>query len=189
VVHFNLPSWSSNLTFSLTLGPWKTHIDIACPAVQGASSSNPHIQRYSQTTCPANDNTCIYLCIYLDFLSTCRDVWCCSRAIWGSFDIGWRAPARLRCVAFRLGYSSWGLIMMLLSGPWDHSVLSVASSPSEDAWGWQVSICAPSRNSALWIHRSGVELWFTLCVFVCLSLNLHNSGSVKYMCWVILLQF
>lgn len=110
------------------------------------------------------------------------------RAIWGPFDRSWLALATLRRVALRLGYLSWGLIMMLLSRSLRRLCSLSRLQPSVGCWAWQVPTGAPPRNVALelWMHRSGVGLGFTLCV--CVYVSLHNPGSVKYLCWVILLH-
>lgn len=110
------------------------------------------------------------------------------RAIWGPFDMGWLAMARLRRVALRLGYLSWGLIMMLLSLSLRQLCFLSLLQPFVGCRTWQVPTGAPTRNVALCMHRSGVWLGFTLCVCVCLNMSLHNPGSVKYLCWVILLH-
>lgn len=53
-------------------------------------------------------------------------------AIWASFDKSWLGPTRLHHFALRLGYFSWGLIMMLLSQSLRPLCSLVTSRPSED---------------------------------------------------------
>lgn len=108
----------------------------------------------------ANDNTPIYLCIYLDFLYTCRDVrrcrLCYLRAVWQEL-----ALTRLQHFALKLGYLCWGFIMMLLS----QSLRPLCS-------------LGPGRfQSVLWpgmLHRSCTARGAALCVFE----YLQCAGSV-----------
>lgn len=82
-------------------------------------------------------------------------------AIWGLFDKSWLALTRLHHFALRLGYLSWGFIMMLLS----QSLRPLCSlgllPPFIGCCAWQVPIGALTRNVAQ------EELLF-LCSFVCM---------------------
>lgn len=111
------------------------------------------------------------LCIYLDFLYNCRDA-----VLGGPFRIGWRAPARLRYVAF----------------------FFILEAPEDAAETGSLRLCSLShvqpfarcrdRDSLVLppgiLHCGyiGQGFGFTLCVFVYLSLNLHHLGSVKHFC-------
>lgn len=87
--------------------------------------------------------------------------------------MAWLALVRLRRVALRLGYLSWGLIMMLLSRSLRWLCSLSRLQPFVGCWAWQVPIGAPTRNVALELrmHRSGVGLGFILCVCVYVSIE------------------
>lgn len=111
------------------------------------------------------------------------------RAIWGPFDKGWLALAKQRCVALRLGYLSWGLIMMLLSWSLRRLCSLCCRPPFVGRWPGRFPPGAPTRNVALDLrmHSQGRDLGL-LGVLVRVSMSLPNPGSVKYVCWVILLH-
>lgn len=104
------------------------------------------------------------------------------RPIWGPFDMAWLGPARLRRVALRPGYLSWGLIMMLLSRSLRRLCSLRRLQPLVGYRAWQVPTGAPSpRMSRCSWGCTGQGLGWG-CVFV---VSLHNPGSVMCMCWVI----
>lgn len=109
-------------------------------------------------------------CILVEVLGTA------GCAIWGPFDKSWLPLTRLHHFALRLGYLSWGFIMMLLSEFLRPLYLLGRLPPFIGCWAWQVPFGALTRNIAQ------EELLF-LGSFVCIySKCLQCAGHVIYLC-------
>lgn len=122
---------------------------------------------------PANYNTPIYLCIYLDFLYTCRDVGCCGprylRPVWrGSASPGQATVCCIKAGLFILGTHNDAAVPVpetaLFSRPPPslRRMLDLAGSH----WCSHQECCTGAGDAWSW-----VGLGFTLCVFVCMCVS------------------